>query len=65
MAQNEVRANTFSGSLAVFRKHKPTGECWRVMAQNAPILHFPTGGVRSKKLEQISPKICRVGEIPP
>jgi hypothetical protein len=25
----------FSGSLAVFRNRKPTGECWRVMAQNA------------------------------
>jgi hypothetical protein len=27
--------------------------------------HFPTGGVRSKKFEQISPKICRTGGIPP
>jgi hypothetical protein len=27
--------------------------------------HFPTGGVRSKKFEQISPKICRKGGIPP
>jgi hypothetical protein len=29
------------------------------------MLHFQTGGVRSKKFEQISPKICRVGGIPP
>jgi len=27
--------------------------------------HFPIGGVRSKKFEQISPKICRAGGIPP
>jgi len=27
--------------------------------------HFPIGGVRSKKFEQISTKICRVGEITP
>jgi hypothetical protein len=26
--------------------------------------HFPTGGVRSKKFELISPKICRAGGIP-
>ena len=26
--------------------------------------HFPIGGVRSKKSELISPKICRVGEFP-
>jgi len=31
VAQNEVRADIFSGSLAVFRNRKPTGECWRVM----------------------------------
>jgi hypothetical protein len=35
VAQNEVRADIFSGSLAVFRNRKPTGECWRVMVQNA------------------------------
>jgi len=30
----------------------------------AKISHFPTGGVRSKKFEQVSPKICRAGGIP-
>ena len=29
------------------------------------VLYFPTGCVRSKKFEQISPKICRAGGIPP
>jgi len=28
-------------------------------------IHFPIGGVRSKKFELISPKICRAGGIPP
>jgi hypothetical protein len=35
LAQNKVRADIFSGSLAVFRNRKPRGECWRVMVQNA------------------------------
>jgi hypothetical protein len=35
LAQNEVRADIFSGTLAVFRNRKPRGECWRVMVPNA------------------------------
>lgn len=35
LAKNEVRADIFSGSWAVFRNRRPTGECWRVMVQNA------------------------------
>jgi hypothetical protein len=35
LAQNEVLANIFPGSLAVFKNRKPTGECWRVIVQNA------------------------------
>jgi hypothetical protein len=31
LAQNEVRADIFSGSLVVFRNRKPTGECWLAM----------------------------------
>jgi len=35
LAQNEVRADIFSGSLVVFRNRKLTYECWRMMVQNA------------------------------
>ena len=35
LAQNEVQADIFSGSLAVFRNRKLAGECWRLMLQNA------------------------------
>jgi len=37
--------------------HPPAGEAGWASQQR----HFPTGGVRSKKFEQISPKICRAG----
>jgi hypothetical protein len=35
VAQNEVRADIFSSSWAVFRNRTPTGEYWRVMVQNS------------------------------
>jgi len=43
-------------------KPKLAGEPSRRASQQR---HFPTGGVRSKKFKQISPKICRAGGIPP
>jgi len=43
-------------------KPKLAGEPSRRASQQR---HFPTGGVRSKKFEQILPKICRAGGIPP
>ena len=39
-----------------YLKPKSAGEPSRRASQQR---HFPTGGVRSKKFEQISPKICR------
>lgn len=43
LAKNEVRADFFSGSLTVFRNRKPTGECWRVMVQNAAFSNWRRG----------------------
>jgi len=45
-----------------YLKPKSAGEPSRRASQQR---HFPTGGVRSKKFEQILPKICRAGGIPP
>ena len=50
---------------------RPTTPCSRTKSINPFIFSppmsiiIPIGGVRSKKFEQISPKICRAGGIPP
>ena len=63
LAKNEVRADIFSGSLAVFRNRKPTGECWRVMVQNARIFQLVVC-VR-KNSNRFRPKFVGRAEFPP